>query len=290
MSEANRKVPGLPTAVSPSHPEPVLPFLKWAGGKQRLVKQYQPYFPPLETINHYYEPFIGSAAVFFHWQPAPATLSDRNEKLIEVYRMVQTDVTAVITALQPHRNEAAYFYEIRAQDPQTLTPVERAARLIYLNKTCYNGLYRENSRGEFNVPFGRYKHPKICDVERLCAAAAALQGVQLREDDFAAVVETAVSGDFIYFDPPYAPLTATSNFTSYHQHGFDAADQRRLAQTVAALTERGCKVMLSNSSAPLIYELYNQPTYRLIEIQARRNINSKGNGRGPVKELLILNY
>lgn len=278
------------TAVSPSSPAPVLPFLKWAGGKQRLISQYLPYFPPLETINHYYEPFIGSAAVYFHWQPRPATLADRNEKLIEVYRLVQQDVTAVIDALQPHHNDPDYFYAIRAQDPRTLTPAERAARLIYLNKTCYNGLYRENSHGEFNVPFGRYKRPKICDVDRLCTASAALQGVMLLAGDFAAVVETAVSGDFIYFDPPYAPLTATSNFTSYHQHGFDAADQHRLAQTIDELTMRGCKVMLSNSSAPLIYDLYNHPPYRLIDIQARRAINSKGNGRGPIKELLILNH
>lgn len=278
------------TAVSPSSPAPVLPFLKWAGGKQRLISQYLPYFPPLETINHYYEPFIGSAAVYFHWQPRPATLADRNEKLIEVYRLVQQDVTAVIDALQPHHNDPDYFYAIRAQDPRTLTPAERAARLIYLNKTCYNGLYRENSHGEFNVPFGRYKRPKICDVDRLCTASAALQGVMLLAGDFAAVVETAVSGDFIYFDPPYAPLTATSNFTSYHQHGFAAADQHRLAQTIDELTMRGCKVMLSNSSAPLIYDLYNHPPYRLIDIQARRAINSKGNGRGPIKELLILNH
>ena len=278
------------TAVSPVTPSPALPFLKWAGGKQRLISQYQPYFPPQETINHYYEPFIGSAAVFFHWQPRPATLSDRNGQLIEVYRMVQQAVTAVIDALQPHRNDADYYYAIRAQDPQTLSPVERAARLIYLNKTCYNGLYRENSSGEFNVPFGRYKRPKICDVDRLCAASAALQGVELVAADFERVKETAVPGDFIYFDPPYAPLTATSSFTSYHRHGFDAADQRRLAQTIADLTMRGCKVMLSNSSAPLVYELYDHPPYCLIDIQARRAINSKGNGRGPVKELLILNY
>ncbi|MBK8987952.1 MAG: DNA adenine methylase [Chloroflexi bacterium] len=271
-------------------PIPTLPFLKWAGGKQRLIAQYRPYFPPPGSIRHYYEPFIGSAAVYFHWQPRPAILADRNEQLIEVYKMVQRDVTAVIAALQPHHNDPGYYYAVRAQDPGQLTPAERAARLIFLNKTCYNGLYRENSRGEFNVPFGRYKRPKICDVDRLRAAAAALQPVTLVAADFAWVLDTAVSGDFIYFDPPYAPLTATSSFTSYHKHGFDAADQSRLAQTIEELTGRGCKVMLSNSSAPLIYDLYGRSPYRLIEIQARRAINSKGNGRGPVKELLILNY
>lgn len=269
---------------------PVRPFLKWAGGKQRLLAQYSDYFPTAAQIGCYYEPFIGSAALFFHHQPHPAVLSDCNEKLIEVYRAVQTDVSAVMDALQPHRNDADYYYQIRAQDPATLSLAARAARLIYLNKTCYNGLYRENSKGEFNVPFGRYKNPKICDAARLQAAAIALQGIELQVGDFAQVVETAVAGDFIYFDPPYAPLSATSNFTSYHKHGFAEADQRRLAATIDRLTDRGCRVMLSNSSAPLIYELYNRPPYRLIEISARRNINSKGNGRGPVPELLIINY
>ena len=140
-----------------------LPILKWAGGKRRLLKQYAPHFPPVEQINHYYEPFIGSAAVFLHLQPMFATLSDRNAKLIEVYQTIQQDVDGVIEALQPHKNESDYFYHIRAQVPETLTAVQRTARFIYLNKTCYNGLYRENRRGKFNVPFGRYNNPTICD-------------------------------------------------------------------------------------------------------------------------------
>ncbi len=269
---------------------PIRPFLKWAGGKQRLLSKYEPYFPPRSEIRHYYEPFIGSAAVFFHLRPQPATLADRNPNLIDVYCAIQQDVEAVIRALKPHRNESTYFYRIRAQDPATLSAPERAARLIFLNKTCYNGLYRENSQGQFNVPFGRYKNPKICDAPRLRAAAAALQGVTLREADFAQVVETAVAGDFIYFDPPYAPLSPTSSFTNYDGQGFDAADQRRLAETIHQLTARGCAVMLSNSSAPLIEDLYPSSRYRRIPIQARRSINSKAHRRGPVKELLIINY
>lgn len=267
-----------------------LPFLKWAGGKQRLLAQYAPYFPPREAINHYFEPFIGSAAVFFHQRYARATLSDQNEKLIELYRLVQQDVAGVIRALKPHRNEVDYYYRVRAQNPVDLKPVERAARLIYLNKTCYNGLYRENQKGNFNVPFGRYKNPKICDEQRLQQAAEALQGVELKVADFAAAVGTAVSGDFVYFDPPYAPLSQTSSFTSYHKHGFGDADQVRLAETVHRLTAEGIRVMLSNSSAPLVYELYGLAHYRLVDIQARRNINSKAARRGPVKELLVLNY
>lgn len=268
----------------------VAPFLKWAGGKQRLLSQYEPYFPARETVRHYFEPFIGSAAVFFQQQYPQSILSDQNEKLIEVYRQVRDAVADVIDALRPHRNEADYYYAVRAQNPADLSPAARAARLIFLNKTCYNGLYRENSKGEFNVPFGRYKNPRICDEARLRAAAAALQGVDLRVADFARAVATAVAGDFVYFDPPYVPLSPTSSFTSYNKNGFGQADQARLAATVAELTDRGVKVMLSNSSADLVYELYGRAAYRFIDIQARRNINSKANRRGPVKELLILNY
>ncbi|MCA9972652.1 MAG: DNA adenine methylase [Anaerolineales bacterium] len=266
------------------------PFLKWAGGKTRLLKQYQDYFPPPELIHRYYEPFIGSAAVFFHLQPRPAVLSDRNGRLVEVYQAIQSNVNSVIRALRPHKNDADYYYAVRAQDPAGLTLPQRAARLIFLNKTCYNGLYRENSRGEFNVPFGRYANPTICDRRRLQKAAAALRGVALQVGDFEAVVETAVAGDFVYFDPPYAPLSATSSFTSYHKDGFDTADQQRLAATVARLTAHGVRVMLSNSSAPLIDDLYPDGRYTRIDIAARRNINSQAARRGPVREWLILNY
>ncbi|MCP4429133.1 MAG: DNA adenine methylase [Chloroflexi bacterium] len=265
-----------------------LPFLKWAGGKRRLLPQYAPYFPSPEEVNHYFEPFIGSAAAFFHWRFPQATLSDQNEKLIEVYQMVQKNVEGVIAALKKHRNEVDYYYEVRAQVP--LSPVERAARIIYLNKTCYNGLYRENQKGAFNVPFGRYKNPKICDELRLRQASRALRDATLMVSDFAKAVEAAVAGDFVYFDPPYAPLSQTSNFTSYNKTGFDRSDQARLAEIVRQLTAKKVRIALSNSSAPLVYELYGRSEYRMIDIQARRNINSKANGRGPVKELLILNY
>jgi DNA adenine methylase len=176
------------------------------------------------------------------------------------------------------------------QNPVELTKVQRAARLIYLNKTCYNGLYRENSKGEFNVPYGRYKNPTICDEARLRAASQALQSVKLIAADFEQVVQTAEAGDFIYFDPPYAPLNATSSFTSYHQHGFTSADQERLAATIKSLTAKGCLLMLSNSNAPLIHQLYSGNGYHIQPIQARRNINSKAERRGPIKELLITNY
>jgi len=280
------------TAVSPqpiNAKQPLRPFLKWAGGKQRLIAQYQEHFPNFQDIDRYYEPFIGGGAIFFHYQPETAVLADRNQTLIDVYQAIQQDVDAVIVALKPHHNDSDYFYEVRAWDVAQLTLAQRAARIIFLNKTCFNGLFRENSKGKFNVPFGRYKNPKICDEERLWAASAALQNVSLMAGDFENVVETAVAGDFVYFDPPYAPLNATSSFTQYDKDGFALADQIRLAETVADLTKRNCKVMLSNSSAPIIYDLYEKD-YRLVDMQARRNINSKASRRGPVKELLILNY
>lgn len=266
------------------------PFLKWAGGKSRLISQYKPYLPDLDGIRRYYEPFIGSAALFFHLQPPAAHLSDRNKRLIEVFEVVRDDVEALIEALQPHKNEKAYYYEVRAQDPADLTKVQRAGRLIYMNKTCYNGLYRENQKGEFNVPFGRYKRPKICDKPRLRAASKALQGVHLAAADFEEAVTGACEGDFIYFDPPYVPLNATSSFTSYSRFGFDEDDHRRLAETYRCLHRQGCRVMLSNSSAPLVYELYDIPEFHLIPVQASRSINSKADQRGPVTELLIVNY
>ncbi len=269
---------------------PAAPFLKWAGGKQSLLTQYRPFLPAVASVGRYYEPFIGSAALFFHWRPARATLADVNASLIEVYQVVQLEVEALIAALRRHVNDEAYFYEIRSLDPGQLSPVERAARLIYLNKTCYNGLYRENRRGQFNVPFGRYANPTICDAPRLRRASRALRGVRLCVADFAAVVEAVGPKDFVYFDPPYAPLTATSSFTSYSRFGFDAADQHRLAQAFHRLSDRGCRAMLSNSSAPLIYDLYQGHGYRIETIQARRPINSRADRRGPVTELLILNF
>ncbi len=266
------------------------PILKWAGGKQRLLRQYAPHFPEKSAVHRYFEPFIGGGAVFFHLQYPNSTLSDRNEKLIELYRMVQRDVEGVIDALKPHRNEADYYYQVRSQDPATLTAVERAARIIFLNKTCYNGLYRENQKGIFNVPFGRYSNPKICDERKLRAASHALQGVDLVTGDFDELAKIAEAGDFYYLDPPYAPLNGTSNFTTYSKSGFDEDDQRRLADMVHSLTDKGCFVMLSNSSAELVYDLYQGHGYRFIPIKARRMINSKGDRRGHVKELLILNF
>lgn len=264
------------------------PILKWAGGKTSLLKQFALHFPNPTQYERYFEPFVGGAAVFFHLHPPRSYLFDLNAELIELYTLIRDDVESVIQALTPHHNDRDYFEQIRAQDTATLTGAERAARFIFLNRTCYNGLYRVNSKGKFNVPFGRYTNPLICDSDGLRAASRALQGVQLEVNDFETSLAECKAGDFIYFDPPYAPLSATSSFISYTKDGFDTADQRRLADLYRELDRRGCLLMLSNSSAPLIYELYSG--FNLYEIAARRNINSRIDGRGLITELLVTNY
>jgi DNA adenine methylase len=271
----------------PLHPRP---FLKWAGGKGRLIEQYQPYFP--RRFRHYYEPFLGGGAIFFHVHDRcrQALLADLNEELVNVYRCIRDEVEAVIRLLADHQQHhcRTYYYEVRAQT-QLSTAVQRAARLIYLNKTCFNGLYRENSKGHFNVPMGRYKNPKVCDVLTLRQAAVALQHTDLRCEPFTEILRWARrSDDLVYFDPPYHPISTTSNFTGYNRYGFTAKDQQRLQQTFAHLADRGVKVMLSNSDCPFIRELYAD--FYIHEIQASRAINSNAKRRGKISELLITSY
>jgi len=264
------------------------PFIKWAGGKHSLLAQFAPHFPPSSSYQRYFEPFVGSAAVFFHLQPTNGYLLDVNPRLIEVYQIVRDDVEELIQQLKQHRNDKDYFYAVRAQDEIALSAVQRAARFIFLNKTCYNGLYRVNRQGQFNVPYGRYKNPRICDESGLRAANRALQNTQLKVADFEVLLNLAQPGDLVYFDPPYEPLSATSSFTSYTTGGFSSEDQRRLAAVFRTLDSRGCLLMLSNSSAPLIYQLYQG--YHIHNISARRAINSKPDGRGVILELLVTNF
>lgn len=274
---------------SSTYVEGAVPFLKWAGGKGQLLKQYEHFLPSRKQIHRYFEPFIGSAALFFYLQPNNALLADSNKILIETYRVIRNDVENLIRVLQDYKNDEAFYYKIRALNPDQMGAVKSAARLIYLNKTCFNGLYRENKKGEFNVPFGRYTNPNICDPERLRSASRALQGVELLIADFEKATAECDVGDFIYFDPPYVPITATSSFTSYHRDGFTVNDHIRLAETFHRLASKGCGVMLSNSSAPLVYDLYGGRGYTITEIEARRSINSNPNRRGPITELLITN-
>ncbi len=277
----------MPRPAKPPAPaeQSARPFLKWAGGKAQLVPDLLRCFPA--GFGRYYEPFLGGGALFFAAGPRRATLTDLNADLVEVYRVVQGDVEALIEQLGGYRNARDQYYRVRAQDPASLTPVERAARFIYLNRTCYNGLYRVNRAGRFNVPFGRYKNPRICDAPNLRAASHALRRATLRVADFAEATRGARAGDLVYCDPPFDPLSKTALFTSYTAGGFGPEAQARLAQTCRDLAARGVHVLVSNSDTPLIRDLYRD--FRIVELQARRAINRNANGRGPVTELLILN-
>lgn len=266
------------------------PILKWAGGKTQLLKYYSSLYPA--EFNRYFEPFVGGGAVFFN-QIAKnpnlrAVLSDSNAELINCYNMVKNDVGTVIRLLKKHRNDKEHFLRVRALDVANLSPQERAARLIFLNKTCFNGLHRVNRKGQFNVPFGKYTNPKICDEVNLRAAAIALCNTKLTVSNFETVLSQAKEGDFVYLDPPYQPLNATSSFTSYTSNAFKETDQERLRNVFKKLTDKGVHAMLSNSDTPLIRELYDG--FRIETVYANRAINSKGDKRGRVAEVAILNY
>jgi DNA adenine methylase len=265
------------------------PFLKWVGGKRQLLPRILEKIPK-RISGTYFEPFLGGGAVFFALAAenrlTRAILSDFNVDLIETYRQVRNNVDAVIGALRCHRNEADYFYRVRSTPAESLSPPERAARMIFLNKCGYNGLYRVNAAGQFNVPFGRYSNPTICDEHGLRAASRALQIAELREGDFEEATGPVKPRDLVYFDPPYVPLSATSSFTSYTQEGFDADDQRRLRDFACQLKKRGVRVLLSNSSAEFVREIYGKH-FAWIEVEARRIVNCQPSARGPVRELLI---
>ena len=278
-----------------SRPSCAKPFLKWAGGKQRLLGQFEAFFPAV--FSRYLEPFVGGAAVFFHLAnagrlPRQVLLVDHNEELINTYRAVRDRLSELMDILAVHqeRHGPDYYYHVRSLDRQGagLGDVERAARTIYLNRTCYNGLYRVNSRGHFNVPLGSYKNPTILDRETLLAASRSLRNVKLEVRDFRTLVELGQRGDYLYFDPPYHPLSKTASFTGYTAGNFREGDQRDLAEVFARLSEKGCLCMLSNSYTPLILELYRG--FRVETVAASRAINSDGNGRGTVQEVVVLNY
>ncbi len=271
------------------------PVIKWAGGKQRLLNQFEPLFPA--AFDRYFEPFLGSGAVFYHlWTRSrlcgQAHLWDNNEEIINLYLVIRDRPDALIQLLRRHkqRHDKAYYYAIRGLDRQSvsLEPVARAARTLYLNRTCYNGLYRVNSKGQFNTPIGRYVDPAILHEEVLRAAHQALQGTSLRTRDFRAVYDDARPGDFIYFDPPYHPLSATANFRGYTADSFYEQDQRDLAHLFTRLSDKGCLCMLSNSHTLLVRELY--AAFRVEIVHANRAVNSVGNRRGTVEEVVVLNY
>jgi DNA adenine methylase len=267
----------------------VQPFLKWAGGKSQLLEQYAPLFP--QRYNRYLEPFLGGGAVFFYREPNKAILGDNNKDLIQCFLAVRNNVKQLINLLKIHRkNHSKEYYEKMRKDYNTKTPskIERAAIFIYLNKTCFNGLYRVNSKGEFNVPFGKYKNPSIFDEENLLAVSKPLKRAKLYSGDFSKVLDYATKDDFVYLDPPYYPLSKTSNFTNYTAKRFLEDEQKRLADVFRELDKRKCKVMLSNSDTEFIKNLYKD--YRIKIVKANRAISCVGNKRGPINELVVLNY
>ena len=266
--------------------DPVSPILKWAGGKTRLMSELIARLP--ESWNGYYEPFVGGGALFFRLGPSPARISDLNYELVNVYTVTRDRVNALMAALQGLEYDRDTYYGMRALDPESLDPVARAARMIYLNRTCFNGLYRVNRRGQFNVPMGRYRDPVICQTERLLKASARLQQADIVEAGYADAVSDASEGDFIYFDPPYQPLTSTANFTSYTAGAFDEDDQAALAKTFTELGERGVRCMLSNSDTPLIRDLYEGQ--EIDQVMAPRAISRTASGRSAVAEVIVRNY
>lgn len=278
------------------------PFLKWAGGKSQLLPELVKRSP--RRIDAYYEPFLGGAALFFALSSDPeraprrAVLNDLNGQLMTTYTAVRDQPEALIAALGRLHEEytcgdeaarSTLYYRIRDEHARE-DAVAIAARVIFLNKTCFNGLFRVNRRGEFNVPFGRYRSPRILDREGLLAASEALRGVELRSADFATACADSGPDDFVYFDPPFHPLSPTSNFTAYTEREFGRAEQIRLKHCIDQLSSRGVSVMLSNSPHPWIRGGYEFAGYDIHEVQARRAINSRGDGRGPIGELVVTNY
>lgn len=272
----------------------VAPFLKWVGGKRQLMPSIVEHLPENIKNLNYSEPFIGGGAVLFHLQPKNAIINDFNEELVNVYNVIKNNLSELIADLKKHDNNADYFYEIRGLDRteqfNDLTPVQRASRIIFLNKTCFNGLYRVNNAGEFNAPFGRYKNPNIVNEPTLKAVNKYLNtnNIIIRSGDYATVLEELDNRSFVYLDPPYHPISESSNFTGYVQGGWNIFDQARLRDACNELTERGIKFLLSNSSSPQIRDLYEN--YNITTVKANRAINSNGADRGEVDEVLIRNY
>jgi len=270
----------------------ITPVLKWVGGKRQLFGEIKKYIPEFKT---YYEPFLGGGAVFFGLQPERAVVNDINASLMCVYRVIRDYTEELIEVLKQHKNEAEYFYKIRNWDRdkqafEQKSSVEKAARIIYLNKTCYNGLFRVNRAGEFNAPFGRYKNPNIVNEEAVLAMGSYLRqpGITLMNTDFEEALEGVQKEDFVYFDPPYDPVSDSSNFTGYDKRGFNRKEQIRLKQMCDALNKKGIKFLLSNSATDFILDLYKEYTIKIIK--AKRSVNSRADRRGEVDEVLIRNY
>jgi DNA adenine methylase len=264
------------------------PFVKWSGGKRQLLTTLKEHLP--KNYNRYIEPFVGGGALFFSLAPTDAIITDVNTELINTYGIIYNDVEELITELSSYAYNKDEFYRRRLQLPEELSQVERAARFIYLNRTCFNGLYRENSKGQFNVPFGKYNNPKICDDILLRSISSYLNNntVRILNQDYTFTLLMASKGDFVYLDPPYHIATKTS-FTKYSRSDFREQDQIELSKWFHSLDKRGCKLLLSNSNTELIKNLYKD--YTIVPVSATRNINSVGHNRKKgLIEVLVKNY
>ncbi|WP_408626197.1 DNA adenine methylase [Athalassotoga saccharophila] len=259
--------------------------IKWAGGKTQLLDQFDELLPL--NFSTYIEPFVGGGALFFHLLPSDAILIDLNTELINFYTVVRDDVENLIESLKVHKNQSDYYYKMRDLDPSKLSPLDRASRFLYLNKTSYNGLWRTNKKGIFNVPFGRHKNVRLFDEENIRRVSLALKNIKIISGDFTIALQYAKNGDFIYMDPPYYPLSKTSNFTSY-SGTFNEKDQIRLSECFRELDRIGAFVMLSNSNTDFVRSLYKG--YDIRVVRATRRINSKVNGRGTIDEVVIRNF
>jgi DNA adenine methylase len=270
------------------------PILKWAGGKRQLLADITALFPV--TYQAYHEPFVGGGAVFFHLDPDVGTINDLNERLATFYEVVRDYPDQLIAENKTHEYAEEYFYQAREKFNRALSQstvtredrIQEASLLLYLNRTCFNGLYRENSDGEFNVPFGRHTNPDWVQEQRIRKASRSLQGMDVFNTDFDYVLEEATSGDLVYFDPPYEPVSKTADFNTYHADGFDRDDQRRLRDTAVELSKKDVAVLISNS--PPVAELYETyDTFAVTYVDAARTINSDASNRGDVAEVLITN-
>lgn len=276
----------------------VAPVVKWVGGKRQLLPEIRKYIPQ-KKYTLYYEPFLGGGAVLFDLQPLNAIVNDLNEELINLYTVIKNDPDELIKDLKKHRNQSDYYYRIRELDRDRskylkLTDVERASRIHYLNKTCFNGLFRVNRAGEFNTPFGRYKNPNITNEVTIRAVSKYFNkaNIEFRNVDFVEAVKDIDQDSFVYFDPPYDPVSDSANFTGYDKGGFDRKEQKRLKMLCDQLDERGISFLLSNSATAFIKDLYSDASrnYQIEIIKAKRTINSNANGRGEIDEVLVRNY
>ena len=276
----------------------VKPIMKWVGGKRELLPDLRKNIPSSfdKETNTYYEPFIGGGALLFDILPHYGVINDSNEELVNLYTVVKNDVDSLIREVSSYPYDKDFYYSIRELDrregfPDFLSDIKRAARTLYLNKTCFNGLYRVNKKGQFNTPFGKYSNPTICKEQDLKDVSSYFNDndISIMSGDFAQCAKDAQEGDFVYLDPPYVPLSKTSSFTSYTKEGFEDCDQRRIKSIIDDLSNNGVYVLMSNSSSPDVFDLYSSD-YNVETVKVARKVNSKAHKRNKIDEFLIKNY